>query len=118
MVTPTISGFSPTSGGTGKSVTITGTNFTGATAVSFGGTAEGSFTVSSNTSITTVVDTGTSPYIAAIKIGIQPAANTGYEFVDRTCCNCSPTLAQSNRYTIKGKVSNFRGTGCINPATI
>ena len=40
----------PTGGGT--SVTITGTNFTGATAVAFGGTLAVSFTVNSATSIT------------------------------------------------------------------
>jgi hypothetical protein len=42
----------PTSGGT--SITITGTGFTGVTAVSFGSTPAGSFTVSTSTSITAV----------------------------------------------------------------
>jgi hypothetical protein len=42
----------PTSGGT--SITITGTGFTGATAVSFGSTPAGSFTVNSDNSITAV----------------------------------------------------------------
>ena len=55
---PTITSFSPTSAGTGQTVTITGTNFTGATAVSFGGTAATSFTVVSATSITAVVGAG------------------------------------------------------------
>ena len=55
---PTIASFSPTSAGTGQTVTITGTNFTGATGVSFGGTAATSFTVVSATSITAVVGAG------------------------------------------------------------
>jgi len=51
---PTISSFSPTSGGTGTSVTITGTNFTGATAVTFNNQSA-SFTVNSSTQITASV---------------------------------------------------------------
>ena len=42
---PTISGFSPVSGGEGTSVTITGGNLAGATHVKFGGTDAASFTV-------------------------------------------------------------------------
>src|SRR5581483_5601484 len=51
---PTISSFNPTSGGPGTSVVITGTNFTGATSVTFGG-ALASFTVNSATQITATV---------------------------------------------------------------
>jgi|GEM_PF-3023375 len=53
---PTVTEISPTSGPTagGTSVTITGTNFTGATAVSFGATNAASFTVDSATQITAV----------------------------------------------------------------
>jgi subtilisin family serine protease len=51
---PSISGFSPTSGGVGTSVTITGADFTGATAVSFNNQSA-SFTVNSSTQITATV---------------------------------------------------------------
>ena len=53
---PTITGLSPTSGthSGGTLVTITGTNFTGATSVKFGSTAATSFTVVSPTKITAV----------------------------------------------------------------
>jgi hypothetical protein len=51
---PTITGFSPSSGAVGSSVTITGTNFTGATAVKFNGQSA-SFTVGSSTSISATV---------------------------------------------------------------
>jgi hypothetical protein len=54
---PTVSGFSPTSGAVGTSVTISGTNFTGATAVAFNGTAA-SYTVNSSTQITATVPSG------------------------------------------------------------
>src|SRR5450755_3747342 len=49
---PTISGFSPASGAVGASVTISGSNFLGASAVAFNGTAA-SYTVVSSTRITT-----------------------------------------------------------------
>jgi autotransporter-associated beta strand protein len=58
LTPPTISSFTSTSGYSGSSIVITGTNFTGATAVSFGGTAAASFTVNSATQITAVVGTG------------------------------------------------------------
>jgi hypothetical protein len=54
---PGITGFSPTSGRVGTAVSITGTNFTGATSVSFNGRAA-SFTVNSAGSITAVVPNG------------------------------------------------------------
>jgi hypothetical protein len=54
--TPRLTGISTTNGPAsgGTSITITGTGLTGATAVSFGSTAAGSFTVTSDTSISAV----------------------------------------------------------------
>jgi len=54
---PTITSFAPTSGPVGTSVTISGTNFTGATAVRFNGTSA-SFTVNSASAITATVPSG------------------------------------------------------------
>ena len=62
LAAPTVSSLNPTFGSTagGTSVIITGTNFTGATAVSFGGTPAAGFVVNSPTQIT-----ATSPAHAA-----------------------------------------------------
>ncbi|QNN43776.1 MBG domain-containing protein [Pedobacter roseus] len=58
---PTVTALSPTSGPAsgGTSVTITGTNFSGATAVTFGATAATGFTVNSATQITATAPAGT-----------------------------------------------------------
>ena len=57
---PTIASFNPASAAAGESVTITGTNFTNMTSVSFGGTAAASFTIVSPTQIVAVVGLGSS----------------------------------------------------------
>ena len=55
---PAITSYTPTSGGEGTVVTITGTDFTGATEVKFGATDAASFSVDSLVQITAVVGTG------------------------------------------------------------
>lgn len=59
-VTPTVTGFTPNNAcvGTNPTVIISGTNFTGATAVNFNGTPATPFTVNSATQITTTVPAG------------------------------------------------------------
>lgn len=58
---PTVTSISPTSGPTagGTTVTITGTNFTGVTSVTFGATAASGFTFNTSTSITATSPAGT-----------------------------------------------------------
>ena len=55
---PTISSFTPNFGSAGTKVTITGTNFTGATQVMIGSKADPAFVVVSNTQVTATVQNG------------------------------------------------------------
>jgi hypothetical protein len=69
---PTVTGFSPTSGPVGTSVTINGTNFTGASAVNVNGTSA-AFTVNTSSKITATVPVGASTG----KVSVISAGGTG-----------------------------------------
>ena len=71
---PTVTGVSPNSGTAlgGTTVTITGTGFTNAAYVSFGGYAAQSFTVNSDTSITAV--TPATYYDGAVDVTVQSSS--------------------------------------------
>ncbi|WP_149304987.1 LamG-like jellyroll fold domain-containing protein [Pareuzebyella sediminis] len=60
VIVPTITSFTPEFAGNGEVVTITGTGFTGTSAVTFGGVNATSFTVNSDIEIVANVNTGTS----------------------------------------------------------
>jgi hypothetical protein len=80
---PTVTGVSPASGtvGGGTSVTITGTNFTGATAVNFGGTAATGVTVNSATQATAVSPAGTGTVdVTIVTPGGTSAVNASDQF--------------------------------------
>ncbi len=70
---PTISSFSPMSATVGETVTITGTNFTGATGVFFSGISPASFTVDSPTQIRAVVKWG-----ATGDVSVRTPGGTAY----------------------------------------
>src|SRR5262249_48349033 len=71
---PTVTNVNPNTGPTsgGTSVTITGTNFSGATAVSFGGNAAGSFTVNSASQITATSPAG----VGTVDVTVTTAGGT------------------------------------------
>ena len=75
--TPTISSFSPGSGGPGTMVTITGTNFISPNAVRFNGT-EATFTTNSTTEIIATVPTGatTGPITVTTSQGAATATSS------------------------------------------
>lgn len=83
---PFVLGVSPATGPTagGTVVTITGTGFTGATAVTFGGTAATSFIVTSSTQITATAPAhaaGTVNVVVTGPDGSSPTGGTGDDFV-------------------------------------
>jgi hypothetical protein len=71
-VAPTVSSFNPTSGSVGTPVTLTGSHFSGASAVKFG-TVKSAFKVVSDTEITTTVPTGA----VTAAISVTNAIGTG-----------------------------------------
>ncbi|GAB2717915.1 hypothetical protein GCM10011495_34080 [Hymenobacter frigidus] len=84
---PTITSFTPTSGGPGTTVTITGTNLLGATAIRIGTFNVPNYTVVSATSITFVVPNGTgslSGTIAVVTPGGTATSATPFNLVSAT----------------------------------
>ena len=58
LTAPSITLFAPTAGPVGTAVTLTGTGFSGATAVTFNGTAAATFSVDSDAQVTAAVPSG------------------------------------------------------------
>ena len=114
---PSISSFSPTSGPVGTSVTITGTNFTGATAVKFNGTSA-SFTVNSSTQITATVPSGATTGPISVTTGAGTGTSSS-SFTVTTSGGGAPTVssfsptsgAVGTSVTITG--TNFTGVTAV-----
>jgi hypothetical protein len=102
---PAISSFSPTGGTVGTSVSITGTSFTGASEVTFNGTAA-SYTVNSPTSIAATVPTGATTGPISVTTPGGTATSTGSFTVIPplpTITNFSPTSGHAGQQvTITG----------------
>lgn len=79
---PTVTTFSPAIATTGTVITINGTNFTGATQVTFGGTPAQSFMVVNASRITAVVGGGASGSVA-VTTPSGSASKTGFTYLPR-----------------------------------
>jgi hypothetical protein len=114
---PTISSFSPTSGRTGTAVTITGTAFTGATAVRFGG-VRASFAVNSATQITATVPVGA----VTGKISITTPGGTGTSAMNFTVVATfhprSISLSLRRHLVVRGTVSAGGFDACADDALV
>jgi M6 family metalloprotease-like protein len=111
---PSITSFTPKSATVGTTVTLTGTNFAGATAVNFGGTRAASFKVISSTSITAVVGgSGSSGNISVTTPG-GTAISSGFTYFANppTITSFTPNVGCSNTViTITG--TNFTGVTTV-----
>ena len=110
---PTLTSFTPTSGPVGTSVTITGTNFTGATSVTFNGVSATTFNVGSATKITATVPAGatTGPIKVATPVG---SATSTSNFTVSTTHARSVTLRLRKHLVARGVVSASGGfTACV-----
>lgn len=74
---PTINSFSPSAGGPGSTVVITGTNFTGADTIRFNGTLATTFTVNSSTQITVTVPAGATTGTISVRTPQGLAVSSG-----------------------------------------
>ena len=94
---PTVTSVSPTSGSTtgGTSVTITGTGFTGATAVKFGSTSAGSYTISSDTQITATAPAGSGTVDVTVTTSAGTSATSAADQFTYAAPNTAPTLTAS-----------------------
>jgi len=112
---PTVTGFLPTSGPVGTVVTLTGSDFSGATVLAFDGAAATSFTVDSATQITATVPlAATTGTIAVTTPGGTAASATSFTvtmpvFTPKVTLNLSGLTSGAMRLgksvTAKGKVT-------------
>jgi hypothetical protein len=117
---PTLGNMSPDKGAVGATVTITGSGFTGATAVSFNGIAATSFTVVSDTQISALVPAGATS--GAVKVtapgGAVTSSSSFTVYPKPTIAGISPTSGQIGSAVIitgtgftGATAVSFNGTG-------
>lgn len=108
---PTLSGFTPTSGKVGSSVTITGSGFTGASRVTFNGAAT-PFAVTSDTGITATVPAAASTGKIAVTVsGVTVKSTTSY-LVIPTITGFTPASGRA------GTAVTITGTGFKNATRV
>ena len=115
---PSVTSVSPTTGLTagGTSVTVTGTDFTGASVVDFGSDAATAFTVNSPTSITATTpaeSAGTVDTTVTTPAGTS-ATSSADQFTFATSLECNPpTITSANSATVvAGTPFSFTVTTC------
>ncbi|MFD2717168.1 IPT/TIG domain-containing protein [Hymenobacter monticola] len=121
VAAPTITSFTPTSGAAGATVTITGTNLTGATAVTLNGVAISGFTVVNATTITfTVPATGATSGTIAVTTPGGTVTSTGTFTVSAPVA--APTITSLSPATATAGGAAFTltvtGTGFVSGSVV
>ena len=107
---PTVSAVSPTSGptGGGGTVTLTGTNFAGATAVAFGANPATAYTIDSSTSITATAPAGSA---GTVDVTVStPAGTSATSSADEFTYNAGPPPAPTVSSLAPNKGTTGGGT--------
>ncbi len=113
--TPTITGLSPLTGTTsgGVAVTITGTNFTGATAVTFGGINASSFVINSASQITAVAPARAAGGVTVDVIAPGGTARAAQVFTYVASAPTISAVSPSTGTTSGGTTITITGTNLI-----
>ena len=97
---PTITAFNPQLAAEGATVTITGTNFTGATEVSFGGKVQSSFVVNSATEISVIISNVPNGSVSVTTPG-GTAVKEGFTFISTLRIDSfSPKIAATDQQVV------------------
>lgn len=109
---PTITSFSPTTGIKNMNVNIAGTNFNGATNVSFGGISATSFTINSSTSISATVGIGASGSVSVTTPG-GTASLAGFTYIPPPAINSFSPSSAGTGTTVTITGANFSGANTV-----
>lgn len=110
---PSVSSFTPVSGGQASPVTINGTNLAGVTGVSFGSSPASSFTVVSDTRLTAVVGGGASGDVT-VTTPAGSAVKPGFVFSPLPSVSSISPLNGSVDQPVKIRGNNFSLTAAYN----
>jgi hypothetical protein len=112
---PEVSSFTPTAGGAGTVVTITGNHFLGATAVKFNNVAATSFTVIDNNTIQATAPTGVTSGVLTV---VHPGGTTSSTQIFNLMA--APTITATGLSVLTGPVGTqvtITGTNFLAPAS-
>lgn len=117
---PVVTSISPTSGplAGGTSVTITGNNFSGATAVTFGATVAAGFTVNSGTQITATAPAGTGTVDVRVTTVGGTSATSATDQFTYTAAPAVTSISPTSGPATGGTTVTITGTGFTGSTTV